>query len=237
MPSLLLTVQPSFLFPGSVSCRGSLVPGFPGGPNPAQRVASDAVGPLSLSHPLPVRTHPPLPTVGNPSPICFQPQILPHPSGQTVIGWERAAAQSRVLWTGWEPGRAWGAPGAGVRDCPERLSLRREPIETAAESGGLFPSLTQAEPPWFCAPAAEPSLRRAGGGPPDPPGLPLPGAPPGGAVAPAPPGPGVHQPVRCDKVAFTFLCLGSSARAGEGTAWGQHLLWSLCCVNSSNLRP
>lgn len=101
-----------------------------------------------------------------PLPICFQLGILPHPREQTVIGWERAAAQSRVLWTGRERRRSRDAPGAGVRDCRERPSLRREPIETAAESGGLFPSLTQAEPPWLCAPAAEPSMGRAGGVPP-----------------------------------------------------------------------
>lgn len=83
LPSLLLTVQPPFLFPGSVSCRGALVPGFPGGPNTrrgaAQRVASNAVGPLGLSHPLPVLTHPSLPTVGNPSSHLFPTRNPPPP--------------------------------------------------------------------------------------------------------------------------------------------------------------
>lgn len=41
---------------------------------------------------------------------------------------------------------------------------------------------------------------------------------------------------RADKVAFTFLSLESSAWAGAGSAWGQHLLWSLFCVNFSYLR-
>lgn len=71
MHSLFLSVQRYFIFRGFVSCRGSLVPGFPVRPKPALRIASNAVGSLSLSHPTLVLTHPSFPTVGNPSSHLF----------------------------------------------------------------------------------------------------------------------------------------------------------------------
>lgn len=207
VPSRLLTAQPSFLFPGSVSCRGSPVPGFPGGPNPAQRVASNAAGPLSLS--LSLLIHPSR-RWEIPLPVCFRPEILPHPSGQTGIGWERAAARSRVLRTGWEPGLSWAAQGAGSVAGGSAPRSEGSPHRDGGGVGGSLPSLTPAEPPRLCAPAAEPSSRRAGGPPlpPPRPGSRCPEAPPA-------PAPGVHQPVPRDEAAFSSLPPSREQRPGR----------------------
>ncbi|XP_064316165.1 collagen alpha-1(I) chain-like [Phalacrocorax carbo] len=160
-----------FFPPGLPPAEGRWYPAFQAGPTRGGELRSESpqtqwdpsVSPTpSLSLPIHASRRWEMPLS-----ICFRPGILPHPSGRTVIGWERAAGRGRVLWTGrdGEPGRSPGTPGAGVGGRRERPSLRREPIEAAAKSGGLGASLPRAEPPWFCAPAAGPSMRTAGGGP------------------------------------------------------------------------
>lgn len=98
-----------------------------------------------------------LPTMGNSLPVCFQPEILSHRSGQTGTVWERACAQNRVLWTGRDPGRS------GSRD-RLRFSFWGEPTEKASGRKAVFP-LTQAQQPRFCAPVDELAFRRTCGGP------------------------------------------------------------------------
>lgn len=160
-----------FLFPGSASRKGPLVPGFPSGPRrgrrAAQRVVSNAVGPLSLSHPHPLLTHPPLPAVGNPSSHLFPPRHPPPPeranSNQVgTVPLPRAGSFGR----GGNPGgpgalrkQGWVTAGSAPRS-------GGSPSRRRGGSGVLFVALTQAEPPGLCAPAAEPSGRRPGGVPP-----------------------------------------------------------------------
>lgn len=149
MPSLILSLYSCLFFLlDPLPAEGCWHPAVQAGPSQAGllrgRETPQTLPPIPCHYPL-------IPTVGNPSSHLFQCEFLSHPKEQTVIGWESAAALSRVLWIGLEAGRCRGALGAGVGNCRERPSLPKKPIYTAVESEGLFPSLTQAEPPGLCA--------------------------------------------------------------------------------------
>lgn len=130
-----------------------------------------------------------------------------------------------------------GCPGPPRERGPWRAGAPLAPkgalIETAAGSGAPCPpSHRQSRPgsallppsPHREEPAGPPSHRRARA--------------PAARRRPRPRPPEFTS--RCHAMRRRFppsLPLGSSARAGEGTAWGQHLLRSLCCVNFPYLRP